>query len=227
MLLPVYISVAAALLFYLIIPLAGAFGLRSQWRRFRGRVTELSLAPLLGYRDIARASRPGTPETLGRYRLYGKLEALEGRDKIWVRGTEASAVVDLSNASVYTLSSAADETAPVERVAWRSISSIAEGTSVLVGGIVSVQRGRLVFIDSPEEPLLVVLHDGFPEGLVSRLVAGGRGQNEYWNPISRVSVASGILATSLVLVTLLKGSTIPSIKALAVIAGLAPFLPLA
>jgi hypothetical protein len=227
MLLPAYISIVAAFIFYLVIPLAGAFGLRSQWRRFRRRVIELSLAPLLSYRDIARASRPETPDALGRYRLFGKFEALEGRDKIWVRGADASAVVDLSKASVFTLSSGTDETVPVERIAWRSISSLADGTSVFVGGLATASSGRIVFVDSPEEPLIVVLHDGSPEGLLSRLVAGGRGQNEYWNPISRVSVASGILATSLVLVTLLQGSTIPSIKALAVIAGLAPFLPLA
>ena len=163
MLLPVYAAFAAALLFYLLIPIAGAFVLRGQWRRFRARIAALETLPYLRYRDLAEAEREGRPR-VGDFWLQGTVEAIEGVDKVWVRGKEVSALVDLSRAPLYVLrpcpADAPAEAGSVERLRWRSVSSLVEGTRILVAGILALDEGRPTFIDDPELPLVAVCHDG-------------------------------------------------------------------
>ena len=49
-----------------------------------------------------------------------------------------------------------------------------------------------VFSESPGRSLIVVSYQGKEEDLLSRLIAGGRRGNEYWNVLSRISIALGI-----------------------------------
>ena len=229
MLFPLYAAFAAATLFYLLIPIAGAFRLRNQWRRFRERVILLTLARALRYGDLAAAEREGRA-TVGRFRLYGKIEAIEGLDRIWVRGKDVSALVDLSRAPLYVASPALPEAraAPgsIERLRYRSVSSLVEGTSIFVAGLLTIDEGRPVFVDAPDESLVAVCHDDGDARLVSRLVAGGRAQNEYWNYPTRVSLALGLAVLSGILL-LLSNSRFPTLRALIFLAGAAPVLPFA
>jgi hypothetical protein len=228
-LLPVYAAFAAALFFYLLVPIAGAFVLRGQWRRFRARVAALEALPYLRYRDLAEAEREGRPR-VGEFRLQGTVEAIEGVDKVWVRGKEVSALVDLSRAPLYVLrpgpADAQAEAGSVERLRWRSVSSLVEGTSILVAGILALESGRPTFIDDPELPLVAVCHDGNEGRLVSRLIEGGRAPNEYWNHLTRVSMALGLVAISGTLL-LLRTSIFSTLLALMFLAGLSPVLPFA
>jgi hypothetical protein len=229
-LLPVYVAFAAALLFYLLIPVAGAVRLRNQWKRFRERVVALSLAPALSYGALARAQGESRAE-VGRFRLFGTIEAIEGMDRIWVRGKEVSALVDLSRAPLYVASpgpadAPAEAAGSIERLRWRSVSSLVEGTRIFVAGLLVIEEGRPVFVDSPEEGLLAVCHDWDEERIVSRLVAGGRAQNEYWNDPTRISLALGLAVISGILL-FWRSATFPTVKALIFLAGALPVLPFA
>jgi hypothetical protein len=225
----VYAAFAAALVFYLIVPIAGAFALRGQWRRFRQGVARLGITARLRYRDLADAEREGRTR-VGRFRLQGTIEAIEGTDKVWVRGKDVSALVDLSRAPLYVLAPGAAESPPdagsVERLNWRSVSSLVEGTSILVAGLLVLDGGRPVFVDASEEPLVAVCHDGGEERLLSRLIAGGRAPNEYWNYPARISMALGLAAISVILL-LFRASTFSTLRALMFLAGLSPVLPFA
>jgi hypothetical protein len=228
-LLPVYAAFAAALVFYLLVPIAGAFVLRGQWRRFRARIARLGALPYLRYRDVADAEREGRLQA-GRFRLQGMIEAIEGPDKVWVRGKEVSALVDLSHAPLYVLppgsAETPAETASVERLNWRSVSSLVEGTSMLVAGILVLEAGRPTFVDDPDEALIAVCHDGDESRLISRLIEGGRAPNEYWNYLTRISMALGLVAISGLLL-LLRTSIFSTFRALMFLAGLSPVLPFA
>ncbi len=225
MLLPVYAALAAALLFYLFIPIAGAFVLREQWRRFRDRVIVLGATARLHYGDIAAARREGRAE-VGRFRLSGTIDAIEGSDKVWVRGAGVSALVDLSRAPLYVLAPGPPEAGSVQRMSWSSVSSLVEGTSISVGGILVLEGGRPVFVDRPEEPLLAVCHDGTEGRLAPRLVAAGRAPNEYWNYPARISLSIGVVAISALLL-LFRTSIFSTVRALVFLIGASPVLPFA
>jgi len=224
-LLPVFAAFAAALVFYLLVPVAGAFVLRGQWRRFRARIARLATLPYLRYRDVADADREGRSR-VGCFRLQGIIEAIEGPDKVWVRGKEVSALVDLSRAPLYVLPPGLAEAGSVERLRWRSVSSLVEGTSVFVAGILILEAGRPTFVDDSGEALVAVCHDGDEGRLVSRLIEGGRAPNEYWNYLTRVSMALGLVAVSGLLL-LLRTSIFSTLRALMFLAGLSPVLPFA
>jgi hypothetical protein len=224
-LLPVYAAFAAALLFYLIVPIVGGFRLRSQWRRFRERVAQLSAAPLLRYGDVAAAEREGRAG-IGRFRLLGTIEAIEGPDKVWVRGKGVSALVDLTRAPLFVAAPGPAEPGSIERLRWSSVSSLVEGTSVFLAGYASLERGRPVFAEAPGEPLVAVCHDGNEAKLASRLIAAGRARNEYWNYNTIISLALGVAAISgLLLIS--RTTVFSSLRALIFLAGAIPILPFA
>lgn len=229
MLLPLYAAFAAAMVFYLLVPVAGAFMLRNQWRRFRERVISLVHAPSLGYADLATAEREGRT-AVGRFRLFGTIEAIEGTNRIWLRGKQVSALVDLSHAPLYVApagsAGALTEAGSIDRLKWGSVSSLVEGTSMFVAGQLSIEAGRPVFVDTPGESLIAVCYDGSDSGLLSRLVAGGRAPNEYWNLPTRISLAIGLAVISGILL-FLNRSLFSSVRTLIFLAGAAPVLPFA
>lgn len=225
MLLPVYAAFAAAILFYLVVPVLGAFRLRLRWRRFRERVSRLSLAPLLRYGDVAAALREGR-SSVGRFRLFGTIEAIEGASRVWVRGPGVSALVDLSRAPLYVASPGPPEAGSIERLRWSSVSSLVEGTSIFVAGLLAIEEGRPVFVDAADEDLIAVCHDAGEKRLVSRLIAGGRAQNEYWNYTTIVSLALGVAAISGLLL-FSRTSVLSTPRALIFLFGALPILPFA
>ena len=225
MFVPVYIAFAAALLFYFLIPIAGAFRLRSQWRRFRERITRISLTPILQYGDIASASHEGRA-IIGRFRLLGTIDAIEGQDRVWVRGKNVSALVDLSRAPVYVAEPGPVEPGSIERLRWSSVSSLVEGTSIFVGGLLHFEDGRPVFVDAPEEGLIAVCHDEVEGRLVSRLIAGGRASNEYWNYLTIISLAVGVAVISGILL-IFRTTVFSTLAALIFLSGAIPILPFA
>jgi hypothetical protein len=228
-LIPVYAAIAAAIVFYLLIPIAGAFVLRGQWRHFRQRIGRLGAVPQLHYRDLAEAERGGRAR-VGHFRLQGTIDAIVGSDKVWVRGKDVSALVDLSHAPLYVLApglaEASAEAGSIERLKWRSVSSLVEGTSILVAGLLVLEDDRPVFVDDPDEALVAVCHDGSNERLVSRLIAGGRAPNEYWNYLTHISMAIGLVAISGILL-LFRTSIFSTLRSIMFLAGMSPVLPFA
>jgi hypothetical protein len=228
-LLPVYAAIAAAIVFYLLVPVVGAFALRGQWRRFRLLLVRLGSIPWLRYRDLADAEREGRTR-VGSFRLQGSIEAIEGADRVWVRGREVSALADLSRVPLYVLAPASGEgsaeAGAVGRIKWKSLSSLAEGTSILVAGILVLEEGRPVFVDDRDETLVAICHEGGEERLLSRLIAGGRAPNEYLNYLTPISMALGLVAISAILL-LARTSIFSTLSALIFLAGLSPVLPFA
>jgi hypothetical protein len=220
----VFAALAVAFVFYLCIPLIGAFMLRAQWRRFRARFAELRTAPILRYRDVALAAGDGD-RVVGRFRLYGRVEALEGNDRVWLRGEEVSALVDFARSPLYALSPEGDYPGSVERLPWKSVASLAEGTMMFAAGRLVIEEGNPVFVDAPGESLIAVSHDCDDRILATRLVAGGRAANEYWTPLSRVSLALGLASMSALLFIYGKTS-LSTVRVMTFLVGISPILPL-
>ena len=208
MLLPLYAAFAAAMVFYLLIPVAGAFTLRNQWRRFRERVIALSRAPSLGYADLAAAEREGRWRSAA-FASSGLSRRSRGRTGSGCEGSMSARLSTCRGAPLCSSAGATDaptEAGSIARLSWRSVSSLVEGTSMFVAGLLSIEAGRPVFIDTPDESLIAVCYDGGDSGLLSRLVAGGRAPNEYWNLPTRISLAVGLAVISGILL-LLNGSS--------------------
>jgi hypothetical protein len=76
------------------------------------------------------------------------------------------------------------------------------------------------------KPVLLIIHDGRDEDVEQRAIWSGRQKNEYWNPLTQVSLVAGLLAMSLIVSRVLSARTLPSIAAITVAAGFSPLLPL-
>lgn len=230
MLLPVYLALAAAIVFYVLIPIAGAFRLRNQWRHFRERIVTLEGVQRLSYHQLSAALRSGKA-AVGCFRLSGTIDAIEGDNRLWVRGSGVSALVDLSRAPLYVLDSG-DEALPggqtdsIQRLAWASVSSLVEGTRIYVAGELEIEDGLPVFVDKPDAALVAVCHGEDEQHVASRLIAAGRAQNEYWNNPTRISMAIGLVVISAILLAY-RSIPFSSVRALIFLTGASPVLPFA
>lgn len=225
------VILAVAVVFYGLLPVVAALSLRFTWRRFRLRVEALAGAPILSYAAVAGLPSAGSAGRL--HRLYGRLEAIEGSNRLWLRGAGITALVDLSASPLYILSS--DEAAApwspesagtVERMDWSAVHFLSEGTKLFVGGLVRAERGLAVFSEAPGEPLVAILYDGPESELLSRLVAGGRRRNEYWNAFTPAALAMGVGLSSVLLFLSGRAGVLPSVRALSFLVAAAPLLPL-
>ena len=227
MLVPFYVALSVAILFYVLLPVIGAYITRDQWRRFRDRLLDFSRSPRL--RMGSWSANCANLRLEGSFRFHGEVEALEGEDRIWLRGPDLTAVVDLGNSWFHVL---ADDEGDhdvtgrftlVERVRWSRVRVFPESAQVFVGGAVRIENGTPVFFDDAREPLVVVSYAGRESNLLSRLVAGGRVGNEYWNPLSRASIAFGM--GSLGIFFAFAGSHwLPTVIFLSIVAGLSPVM---
>jgi hypothetical protein len=228
---------AVAFLFFGLIPGIGAFFVRSRWRLFRRRVAESSLYPFLNYSDLSR-----TGDFLGRYRVFGQLEAIQGENSIWINNGSFTVEADLTQAKLYFLPSfsAGSRTLPVERlqeevpdeqpalVSWNQVFSLPAGTQIFIAGQLYAEEGRVVFRSQGKDPLLVVLYDGERNTIVQRAVWGGRQRNEYWNQFTIASLLTGAFCMVLLAYIFLRStpSSLPVLFALSLaffpISGLLP-----
>jgi len=233
LLLPLYVAIAVAILFYLILPCAGALARKLVWSRFRARLGELSVAPVLGYGDIAEARARGGEEPIGPFQFRGSMDALEGEDGLWLRSGDTTVVVDFRDTSFHALAQD-DPDLPidslrraggVERLSWRKVRSFSSGTKVLVAGMLRMRGGQAVFVSEDGAPLIVVSYDGAEDNLVSRIVAAARGRNDLWNGYTFASCAAGVTILGLLLAMSQSMSFLPSVLFVAGLVALAPLVP--
>lgn len=218
MFVPVTLAILAAILFYALVPIAGAFVVRQQWRLFRKSVAEASTLPELDSRSAARS-------TLGRVRALGEVDAISGLDELWIRCEGAACAVDLKDAWVYLLvGRSGDDT--VERRRWSDLRAITPGSRAFVAGEAEMRDGRVVMAQRDKSPPLVILHDGDDDRVVRRAIWAGRHENEYWNPVTQVSLAFGAAAMSAIVPLALPGRMPSLISALTLTAAFSPLLPL-
>lgn len=227
-----------AIVFYAVIPGTGAFVTRSRWRGFRGRLSSSSLLPFVQYSHLG-GSEAGGPQRL---RFLGRLEAMQGEDRIWVSNGHFSVAADLANTTVYLLPSPRgqgneggleryEERVPDEapRAArWRRIYSLPQGMQIYLAGSFLMDRGRGVFRSLERDKLLAVIFDGDPQTLLPRATWAGRQRNEYWNQYTLASVVAGSFSLLLLSFFLLRSpfSRIPALFALTAAAfPISPLLP--
>ena len=235
MFLPALLAVIVAFIFYAAVPVSGAVVVRSQWRHFRRRVARSTTFPVHGQGHAGTVlmapeadSGPGTdtPAGTGRQvRFMGEAEAIGGLHELWARSDRATCVIDLRAAWVYILtgSGAAER---VERRSWQRVQSISPGVRVFAVGMVSLVDGRLMMTSGGRQPPLVILHDGEDSTVVMRAVRSGRHENEYWNPLTQVSLAFGVVLMSGIITLTLPSSRPSLVGAIVLTAAFSPLLPL-
>ena len=227
---PLILAALSALVFYAVLPVAGAFSARAAWRTFRRRfLASREYAPL----SLGDGLRAGDGAPLRR-RHTGSAEVLQGEDCIWSRGDGATAAIRLKDARIHLLPparvsegsydlEAADES--LQSTAWKRLSGLEEGTRLYAAGSLRIERGLPVFSGTPADPLLVLFYDGRDEDLARRVLWAGRHRNEYWNPVTLVSLTAGFLATGTSLYNLLQPPLLSLPAALAAALAFSPVLP--
>jgi hypothetical protein len=217
---PVYLAALAALIFYILLPVVGAFIARGQWRQFRRTIVEAASLPEL---DPAVFKIPG--DVVGRYQLEGEIDAISGQHELWIAGKSISCVIDLRDAWVFVLAIRSGESR-IERRKWSGLPSIGPGARAFVAGEARLVGGRLVMGGAGSAAPLVLIHDGDDEGIVTRAIWAGRHENEYWNPITQVSLALGVASMAAIVSLVLSGRTPSLIAALTLSLAFSPALSL-
>lgn len=227
--------VLVAFLFFGAIPGIGAFTVRARWRRFRSRMLESSLRPFVQYKDLSRlAGALPDDGSLGSFRAFGAMEAMQGTHRIWINTGRFTVGVDLEGVRVYLLPSFSvlpsasvverlEQSAPEEEpsvVPWGRIYSLPAGTQVFVDGSLFLEDGQAVFRARARDPLLVVIYDGSQRTLLQRAVWSGRQKNEYWNQFTLASLLTGafLLALLAYLFLRVRGSGLPALVSLSLAA---------
>ncbi|MBT3275745.1 MAG: hypothetical protein HN368_21520 [Spirochaetales bacterium] len=225
--------------FFLLIPGIGAFFVRSQWRKFRLRITGSSMLPRVRYQR-------GVQEVegfAGVFRFFGSLEAIQGNNTIWISGGSFSLSAELAGVMVYLLPSFSysenegvvernEENIPDEipqRIPWNRIFSLPEGTKMFLSGALFFHHGQRVFRSTRQHPLTVVIYDGEQDTILRRSIWAGRQRNEYWNRFTAISLIAGSLALLILAYNSLRlGTTgIPAFFAIGLsMTPILPFLPI-
>lgn len=226
-----------AFVFYGLIPGIGAFAVRARWRGFRKSLGQVSLCPFVHYADLT-----GQDRVLGNYRFFGELEAIQGRNRVWITNGSFTVEADLEDVAIYLLPSPSTPQEPSRggrlpeqlseeeprSVLWQRIYSLPAGTRMFVGGTLELENGRAVFRSRPREPLAVVIYDGPRETILQRAIWGGRQRNEYWNRNTLATLITGSFFLCLIAILLLRFPLLrlPALVALALSAfPLAALLP--
>lgn len=221
---------AIAILWYALVPIAGAFVVRRSWRLFRRRFDDLRLAPILDYRSSRNLSDQGAD-----FRFFGGFESVTDGKTLWVRNASLTVPVELSSAQIYLLPAAEGTPEPgtydldgaqPERIRWERVAALSEGAQVFVGGPAKPVAGQVRFQSSSNEPLLVILYDGDERSMLERTVRAGRHRNEYWNPTTPYSLALGVFMELVVALTFAPRPAFRPTAAAAFVAAFGPLLPL-
>ena len=190
-----FIIVLITLFFYAFIPLIGAFWVRTGWRRFRYQLMKASLQKNISYKDVYGN------EPSGYYRFFGSLQALEGENILWLKNNNVSVGIDLEGVPIYMLPSISAEKPfskklnypdkSPKKTYWNRIFSIPEKTSFFVSGKFIQNKGFPQFINTKEDPLLVIIFDCDISNFYSHAILSGRQRNEYWNSLTPGALTIG------------------------------------
>ncbi len=235
------LSLLTAIVFFVIIPGIGVLASRARWRSFRRSMLEAALKPTANREAIAAVHRG--EDSVGTFRYFGTLEALQDDDRLWVSDGANTIEVDMAGGTVYLLPEGlapspahndlrADYEALLhtlsapEIVPWRHMTSLTEGTQVFIYGQLESERGVPVFRGTKRGGPFVILYDGQPQDLLARAIWFGRERNEYWNALTPPSLIAGMFVLVIIAVQAFAapgayGTAIMSLGLAAI-----PFLPL-
>jgi len=214
------------ILWYGLIPVAGALINRYKWYIFRKRFDELRLSPILDYRQYSREEKADT------FRFVGGFESVTDGQTLWIRNEDLTVPVSLQNAEIYLLPMQKSESVSEvfdpgeetpERIRWERISALAEGARVFIGGLLVCRDGRRSFVSAKNKPLMVIFFDGPDHSLATRAIRAGRNRGEYWNAITPFSLVIGALCQIFMAVTFLSR---PAFRLTVIVSVIALFIPL-
>jgi hypothetical protein len=219
------VIIGLAVFWYGLVPVAGAFANRRNWRLFRQRFDDLRLKPFLDYVAYRRGEG-------GLYRFIGGFESVIDGHTLWIRNKALTIPVSLAGAHTYVLPMPEKDEpsgyfdpgkeAP-SRISWDRVTALAEGAKVFVGGALLPQDNRLTFVSERDNPLLVIFYDGPDRSLTARTIRAGRDRNEYWNFITPYALILGAFSQLLITLNLLNR---PAFSLTALTAFFAVFIPL-
>jgi hypothetical protein len=222
---PLLIVILLAAVFYLLIPIFGAFVVRHQWRTFRALLNRGWNLPALPYGI-----------TSGLYHTHGSLESVQGDNMLWLRSAAGSVGVNVERTAMYILPGSRSYgengavPAPKEPnvtprvVTWKHLFALAEGTHFFVAGTVQEYQGAPMFSVSGKQHPLVVLYDCPESAVLRRGTWTGRQRNEYWNSLTPLSLIAGVFANLVLLVFVFPDSRLASLQAFT--AAVLPLMPL-
>ena len=210
-------------LWYGLVPVAGALIKRYKWSKFRSRFNGFRLRPIMDNRAYWRMEAGGDV-----FRVIGEVESVTDRQVLWVRSGGMLVPVFLKNAETYLLPMQSEgipdpgDEAP-EKIRWEKVSSLTEGTKVFVGGRLSHQEGRWSFVSTKDSPLMVIFYDGPDHSLAARTAWAGRHRGEYFNQATPYSLIIGALCLLFIAAFFLQR---PAFRPTVIVSVVAIFLPL-
>jgi len=220
--------------FYILIPGIGAFRIRNTWRNFRTLLLRSALMPPVRYKDIHSID-----ETSGRngrsYRFFGRLQAMQEDNTVWLNDGEVSLLAELQQVYVYILSFNTPITPdswsrypaqPPQRVKWEKISSLPEETKIFISGSLVFKDGHAAFIDTPDDPLCVLIYEWQDSEVLLRGTWSGRQKNEYWNAMTPGSLTLGFFSLFIYFYVLMRFPPLMLPALLALALSCIPFTPL-
>lgn len=233
-----FLFIIIVLFFYLLFPGAGALYARKHWKNFRENLIKSSLYPILDYH---RYRKKGDEDLPGLYRFFGRIEAIQNENEIWLRNRNFTVTADLKDVRIYIVRSCntppdnedifekpgetiADEMPQI--ISWNRIFSLPENSEMMISGSLFREKGKGIFRQTETEPLIVIMFDGNKETLLKRLVWSGRHRNEFWNYITPVSIITGAFALFIATYTLFSGVGFEFLRIFSISLSLLPLIPL-
>ncbi len=226
------------LVFYLLIPGGGAFYVRNQWKNFRFNIIRAGDYPILDYQKFRKKSDDEFP---GLYRFYGRIEAIQDENEIWLRQGNFTVSADLQDVKIYIIRSSKEgseddscfENAGIsiedempQIISWNRIFSLPENSEMMIAGPLFRKKGKGIFRNTEKEKLTVILFDGSRETLLKRAVWSGRHRNEFWNFLTPVSILTGSFTLFTATYTVSAGIYSDFLRLLSISLSLLPVVPL-
>jgi len=218
--------ISMVILWYGLVPVAGALVKRYKWYIFRKRFDELRLSPILDYRQYAQEGKADT------FRFVGGFESVTDGQTLWIRNEDLTVPVSLQNAEIYMLPMQKSEDISEvfdpgeetpEKIRWERVSALTEGARVFAGGLLVYQDGRRSFVSAKKKPLMVIFFDGPDHSLATRAIRAGRYRGEYWNTITPYSLVVGAFCQIFMAVAFLSR---PAFRLTVIVSIVALFVPL-
>ena len=227
-----------AFVFYVIIPLAGAFSVRYRWRCFRRQIQQTTILKEVSYSEPERNESGAA----GEYSFTGELQAIQEDSTIWVNNGKTSVRAEMKGLKLYLLPTNRfmENEGQVEenkallpqdmpkRISWERVYSLTQGTGIMLSGTVFVENGTPVFRNSEEQPLLAIIFDGKKESILRRSIWSGRQLNEYWNTLTPWALITGSFFLFVLAYISLRSGVSNSVELLLIIMSIIPvilFLP--
>ncbi|MDR2716442.1 MAG: hypothetical protein LBB89_00040 [Treponema sp.] len=221
------------ILWYGLVPVAGALVKRYKWYIFRKRFDKLRLSPILDYRQYSQEGKDiRLSPKADTFRFIGGFESVTDGQTLWIRGEDLTVPVSLQNAEIYLLPMQKGESISEvfdpgeetpEKIRWERVSALTEGARVFAGGLLVCRNGRRSFASAKNKPLMMIFFDGPDHSLATRAIRAGRNRGEYWNTITPFSLVVGALFQILVAVTFLSR---PAYRLTVIVSIIALFIPL-